>query len=73
MCVFGWVKVEGFRCVRTLTGFKWLGAAANQLVAEGLQVLFCFEEAIGYCLSGRVFDKDGVTAAAAFAELAVSE
>jgi len=64
-------EVEGFRYEETLTGFKWLGASAGKLAKEGLKVLFCFEEAIGYCLSDRVFDKDGLTAAAAFAELAV--
>ena len=64
-------EVEGFRYMETLTGFKWLGAGALRLVGEGVRVLFCFEEAIGFCLSDKVFDKDGVTAAAAFAELAV--
>lgn len=30
----------------------------------------CFEEAIGFCLGGLVHDKDGVSAGAAFAEMA---
>ena len=35
-----------------------------------LKVLFSYEEAIGYCLGDVVKDKDGVAAAAVFAEMA---
>lgn len=40
--------VEGFRFEQTLTGFKWLGNIAKQRQAQGLKVLFAFEEAIGF-------------------------
>lgn len=39
---------EGFRFEQTLTGFKWLGNVAQQRQQEGLNVLFAFEEAIGF-------------------------
>lgn len=40
--------VEGFRFEQTLTGFKWLGNIAKARQAQGLKVLFAFEEAIGF-------------------------
>jgi phosphomannomutase len=39
---------EGFNFEQTLTGFKWLGNIAQQRQAQGLTVLFAFEEAIGF-------------------------
>ncbi|GIL49353.1 hypothetical protein Vafri_5656 [Volvox africanus] len=63
--------VEGFRFVSTLTGFKWLGSKALQLEQEeGAVVLFAFEEAIGFMLGAMYRDKDGISAAATFTELA---
>ena len=35
-------------------------------------MLLCYEEAIGFCVGGVVNDKDGVSAAAVFAEMAAS-
>jgi len=61
---------EGFHWEETLTGFKWLCSRAEELRAEGFEVLMCFEEAIGYSLGGLVHDKDGVSAGAVFAEMA---
>eukprot|EP00877_Chromochloris_zofingiensis_P010050 jgi/Chrzof1/5299/Cz15g21100.t1_GPM2[v5.2] len=61
---------EGFHFEETLTGFKWLGNRAEQLEAEGYTVLFAFEEAIGYMFYQLHKDKDGVSAAAVFAEMA---
>lgn len=67
-------QVEGFNFEETLTGFKWLGNRAQELVAEGKVVLLAFEEAIGYMIGGidgpTVFDKDGICAAAVFATYA---
>lgn len=40
--------VEGFKYEQTLTGFKWLGNIAKARQAQGLKVLFAFEEAIGF-------------------------
>jgi phosphoglucomutase len=54
---------EGFRFQETLTGFKWLGNVAHQLEAQGYDVLFGYEEAIGFMFPGVHHDKDGVAAA----------
>ncbi|KAJ0398713.1 hypothetical protein P43SY_004130 [Pythium insidiosum] len=62
---------EGLNFVETLTGFKWMGNKTAELRAEGKTVLFSFEEAIGFCVGDLVKDKDGVCAAAVFAEMAV--
>ena len=60
---------EGFRYEETLTGFKWIGNRALDMVAEGYTVLFSFEEAIGFCVGSTNVDKDGLSSAAAMAEL----
>jgi phosphomannomutase len=54
----------------TLTGFKWLGNKAVELRQQGTDVLFLYEEALGYCLGDVIPDKDGISAAAVFAEMA---
>jgi phosphomannomutase len=46
----------------TLTGFKWLGNRADELIKEGYHVLFAYEEAIGYMPTTIVKDKDGISA-----------
>ncbi|GAB5570888.1 glucose 1 [Prionailurus iriomotensis] len=61
---------EGFHFEETLTGFKWMGNRARQLIDQGKNVLFAFEEAIGYMCCPFVLDKDGVSAAVISAELA---
>jgi phosphomannomutase len=63
-------ETEGFTFEETLTGFKWLGNRNLQLAAEGKQVIFSYEEAIGFCCGDVVVDKDGVSAAGVFAEMA---
>lgn len=62
-------RKEGFNFIETLTGFKWMGNTADELLHKGKHVLFAFEEAIGYMCGSTVLDKDGVTAAAVVAEL----
>ncbi|MEU7870246.1 phospho-sugar mutase [Dactylosporangium sp. NPDC049140] len=48
----------------TLTGFKWIVRAGDDLV-------YGYEEALGYCVApGMVLDKDGITAALLVCELA---
>eukprot|EP00798_Chlamydomonas_sp_ICE-L_P020798 gene20797-27631_t len=63
-------EVEGLHFEETLTGFKWLGNRSIELEKEGYQVLFAFEEAIGFMFGDMFKDKDGVAAAAVFAEMA---
>ncbi|XP_053475605.1 phosphoglucomutase-2 [Ictalurus furcatus] len=60
---------EGFHFEETLTGFKWMGNRARQLLDQGKTVLFAFEEAIGYMCGPTVLDKDGVSAAAIAGEM----
>ncbi|XP_004564343.1 phosphopentomutase [Maylandia zebra] len=60
---------EGFHFEETLTGFKWMGNRARDLLDQDKTVLFAFEEAIGYMCSPSVLDKDGVSAAAIAGEM----
>ncbi len=46
-----------------------MGNRSQELRDEGYDVIFAFEEAIGFCVGDVVKDKDGVCAAAVFAEL----
>lgn len=64
-------KKDGFYYEDTLTGFKWIGNRAQELVSQGYTVPFAFEEAIGYMFS-VVFDKDGISAATVFLQMAVT-
>jgi len=53
-----------------LTGFKWIGTKALELrTKHNYEVLFTYEEAIGFCLGDVICDKDGITAGAVFAEM----
>lgn len=55
---------HGARYVETLTGFKWLARAGEDLV-------FAYEEALGLCVDpDAVHDKDGISAALVAAGLA---
>ena len=60
-------EAHGVRYAETLTGFKWI-------VRPGLEdptarFVMGYEEALGYSVNAAVRDKDGITAAVAFAEL----
>lgn len=59
-------KKEGFKFTETLTGFKWLGNVARDLTREGFDVIFAFEEALGYMIPQTVHDKDSISAAGVF-------
>lgn len=61
----------GARFATTLTGFKWIWNAALDLAAAGRGAfVFGYEEALGYSVSPQVRDKDGISAAVIFADLA---
>jgi phosphomannomutase len=54
-----------------LTGFKWIAnRALEREHAEGTHFVFGYEEALGYTVGSVVRDKDGVSAALLFADLA---
>jgi phosphoglucomutase len=57
---------EGFHFVETLTGFKWLGNVARDLGKQGYDVVYAYEEALGYMIPQTVHDKDSISAAAIF-------
>jgi phosphoglucomutase len=57
---------EGFHFTETLTGFKWLGNVARDLTSRGYEVLYAFEEALGYMIPTVVHDKDSIAAAAVY-------
>src|SRR6478609_1717834 len=63
-------RARGARHENVLTGFKWIWTAALALEARGYRYCFGYEEALGYSFGRTVRDKDGVSAALAFAELA---
>jgi phosphomannomutase len=60
----------GVHYAETLTGFKWIADRAFALEAEGARFVFGYEEALGYCCGTVTRDKDGLSAAAVFAQLA---
>jgi phosphomannomutase len=54
----------------TLTGFKWIAKRAIELERDGVEFVFGYEEALGYCIGNVVHDKDGISAAVLVAEIA---
>ncbi|MBA3820068.1 MAG: phospho-sugar mutase [Deltaproteobacteria bacterium] len=64
-------KQAGADYRETLTGFKWIGNAAMEYEREHQgRFVMGYEEALGYSVGPLVRDKDGVSAAMIFAELA---
>ncbi|XP_036418899.1 glucose 1,6-bisphosphate synthase isoform X1 [Colossoma macropomum] len=63
-------QMEGFHFEETLPGFKWIGNKIHELTKTGKEVIFSFEESIGFLCGSMVLDKDGVSAAAVVAEMA---
>lgn len=58
----------GVHYVDTLTGFKWIARPA--LEDPSRRFVFGYEEALGYAVTDQVRDKDGISAAVLFVELA---
>lgn len=64
-------KELGVAYEETLTGFKWIANTAMALFeSEHKRFVFGYEEALGYSVGELVRDKDGISAACLFAELA---
>lgn len=62
-------EANGAEYFQTLTGFKWLTNVAMQKQSDEKQFLFAYEEALGYTIGSEVWDKDGLSALVAFAQL----
>jgi phosphomannomutase len=58
----------GVHHAETPTGFKWIAAASREHPEQRL--VFGYEQALGYLVSTRPLDKDGITAAVLFTEAA---
>jgi len=59
---------QGVEYRETFTGFKWIADAAMK--ADGLRLVFAYEQALGYLVANRPLDKDGLSAAVLMAEIA---
>ena len=58
----------GAEHAQTLTGFKWIISEAYR--DPKMDTVFSYEEALGYAVCGSVRDKDGISAALRFIEMA---
>lgn len=58
----------GVHFAETFTGFKWIARAV--LERPHLRLVFAYEQALGYLVTGRPLDKDGISAAVVMAEIA---
>jgi phosphomannomutase len=59
---------HGVHYAETYTGFKWIGHTVLQ--HGGQRFVFGYEQALGYLVTDRPLDKDGITAAVLMAEIA---
>jgi phosphomannomutase len=59
---------HGVHIAETFTGFKWIARAV--LDHPGLRFVLGYEQALGYLVAGQPLDKDGISAAVLFAEVA---
>ncbi|MCF4173829.1 phospho-sugar mutase [Vibrio sp. McD22-P3] len=62
-------KAHGAKYYQTLTGFKWLTNVAMTQESVDHPFLFAYEEALGYTVGNKVWDKDGLSALVAFSQL----
>ena len=61
---------HGARWEQTLSGHKWIQNRALELMEQGLDYVFGYEEALGYAPSLAVRDKDGISSALRIADMA---
>jgi phosphomannomutase len=59
---------HGVHSAETFTGFKWIARAV--LDRPELRFVVGYEQALGYLVADRPLDKDGISAAVLFAEIA---
>jgi phosphomannomutase len=59
---------HGVQSAETFTGFKWIGRAV--LDRPDLRFVMGYEQALGYLVAPHPLDKDGISAAVLFAEIA---
>ncbi len=59
---------HGVQSTETFTGFKWIARAV--LDRPELRFVLGYEQALGYLVAQRPLDKDGISAAVLFAEIA---
>ena len=63
-------EAAGVQSAETFTGFKWIARAV--LDRPELDFVLGYEQALGYLVAERPLDKDGITAAVLFAEMAAA-
>jgi len=61
-------EAAGVQSAETFTGFKWIGKMATD--RPDLRLVLGYEQALGYLVTQRPLDKDGITAAVLMAEVA---
>lgn len=61
-------KAHGVHSAETFTGFKWIGR--TMLDHPELRFVLGYEQALGYLVAPSPLDKDGISAAVLFAEIA---
>lgn len=61
---------HGVHFAETFTGFKWIGTTVLRRPEE--RFVFGYEQALGYLVAPKPLDKDGITAAVLFAEVAAA-
>ncbi|MFN3255583.1 MAG: phospho-sugar mutase [Ilumatobacter sp.] len=61
---------RGVHAEETFTGFKWIGKIATERAAIGQRFVLGYEQALGYLVTDRPLDKDGISAAVLMAEIA---
>ncbi len=63
-------QAKGARYEETLTGFKWIGNRALELLPQGIHFVMGYEEALGYTVGTVARDKDGIGTALVVADMA---